>query len=242
MESRRVSKKVDPLEAALLELEAYDCDRISSASAIAASSSASPQNDGEKERKNNDDDFQCEDMDDFIDKGASETVAVEQREGGVVPFIVDDFRHFRQANHAFRLLENMNDNGDGPIDIYDHSGVRSTVGANTKNVDRIPLAKLGKLKGMSCDGYLIRGFHTWGAASKAIGADIVNLGTATQLLNTPVYPDACVERQKGEDTLTQGMKSLGGELITLVATANAKRIFVRVRVIGVWSTGIHHFS
>ena len=58
MESRRVSKKVDPLEAALLELEAYDCDRISSASAIAASSSASPQNDGEKERKNNDDDFQ----------------------------------------------------------------------------------------------------------------------------------------------------------------------------------------
>ena len=221
MESTRVSKKVDRFEAALLELEAYDCDRIT------ASSSASPQNDGEKERKNNDDDFQCEDMDDFIDKGASETVAVEQREGGVVPFIVDDFRHFRQANHAFRLLENMNDNGDGPIDIYDHSGVRSTVGANTKNVDRIPLAKLGKLKGMSCDGYLIRGFHTWGAASKAIGADIVNLGTATQLLNTPVYPDACVERQKGEDTLTQGMKSLGGELITLVATANAKRIFVR---------------
>ena len=138
MESRRVSKKVDPLEAALLELEAYDCDRISSASAIAASSSASPQNDGEKERKNNDDGFQCEDMDDFIDKGASETVAVEQREGGVVPFTVDDFRHFRQANHASRLLENMNDNGDGPIDIYDHIGVRSTVGANTKNVDRIP--------------------------------------------------------------------------------------------------------
>ena len=127
VESRRVSKKVDPLEAALLELEAYDCDRISSASAIAASSSASPQNDGEKERKNNDDGFQCEDMDDFIDKGASETVAVEQREGGVVPFIVDDFRHFRQANHAFRLLENMNDNGDGPIDIYDHSGVRVRV-------------------------------------------------------------------------------------------------------------------
>lgn len=134
MESTRVSKKVDPLEAALLELEAYDCDRISSASAIAASSSASPQNDGEKERKNDDDD----DMDDFIDKGASETVAVEQREGGVVPFTVDDFRHFRQANHASRLLENMNDNGDGPIDIYDHIGVRSTVGANTKNVDRIP--------------------------------------------------------------------------------------------------------
>ena len=130
MESRRVSKKVDPLEAALLELDYWN--RNSSASAIAASSSASPQNDGEKERKNNDDDFQCEDMDDFIDKGASETVAVEQREGGVVPFIVDDFRHFRQANHAFRLLENMNDNGDGPIDIYDHSGVRSTVGANTK--------------------------------------------------------------------------------------------------------------
>ena len=215
MESRRVSKKVDPLEAALLELDYWN--RNSSASAIAASSSASPQNDGEKERKNNDDDFQCDDMDDFIDKGASETVAVEQREGGVVPFIVDDFRHFRQANHAFRLLENMNDNGDGPIDIYDHSGVRSTVGANTKNVDRIPLAKLGKLKRMSCDGYLIRGFHTWGAASKAIGADIVNLGTATQLLNTPVYPDACVERQKGEGALTQGMKSLGGERITLVS-------------------------
>lgn len=214
MESRRVSKKVDRFEAALLELEAYDCDRISSASAIAASSSASRQNDGEKERKNDDDDD--DDMDDFIDKGASETVAVEQREGGVVPFIVDDFRHFRQANHAFRLLENMNDNGDGPIDIYDHSGVRSTVGANTKNVDRLPLAELGKLVGMSCDGYLIRGFHTWGAASKAIGADIVNLGTATQLLNTPVYPDACVEFQKGEDTLTQGMKSLGGERITLV--------------------------
>lgn len=200
-------------------------DDDSAASAITASSSASPQNDGEKERKNDDDDD--DDMDDFIDKGASETVAVEQREGGVVPFIVDDFRHFRQANHAFRLLENMNDNGDGPIDIYDHSGVRSTVGANTKNVDRIPLAKLGKLVRMSCDGYLIRGFHTWGAVSRAIGADIVNLGTATQLLNTPVYPDACVEHQKGEDALTQEMKSLGGERITLVATANAKRIFVR---------------
>ena len=54
MESTRVSKKVDRFEAALLELGAYDCDRIT------ASSSASPQNDGEKERKNNDDDFNLE--------------------------------------------------------------------------------------------------------------------------------------------------------------------------------------
>ena len=127
----------------------------------------------------------------------------------------------------------MLDKRDGVLDVYDDKGVPSAVGSETKDVNEsIPLRQIGELERLCCDGFYIRGFHSWDATEAAVGADLLTFGTATHFLDTKIFPDACVEMIKGKPALTTEMVGLGGELLTLIATAAGKRIFVPRRFMG----------
>ena len=144
-----------------------------------------------------------------------------------IPFVVEGQDHFGQANHAPVLLEHMLDKRDGVLDVYDDKGVPSAAGSETKHVNEsIPLRQIGELEELCCDGFYIRGFHSWDATEAAVGADLLTFGTATHFLDTKIFPDACLEMIKGTPALTTGMARLGGELLTLIATAAGKGSFV----------------
>ena len=161
----------------------------------------------------------------FIDK--RNEGEFEIREDLKTPFIVSEHSHFEKANYAHVALMHMLHNYDGVLNVYDDMGVPSTVSAGTKYVNgSISLREISELEQLCCDGYYIRGFRSWDATVAAIGADLINFGTATQLLDTKVFPDVCVENVKGKSALTTEMMELGGELLTLIATATGKRIFV----------------
>ena len=88
-----------------------------------------------------------------------------------IPFVVEGQDHFGQANHAPVLLEHMLDKRDGVLDVYDDKGVPSAVGSETKDVNEsIPLRQIGELERLCCDGFYIRGFHSWDATEAAVGA------------------------------------------------------------------------
>ena len=195
----------------------------------------------------NDSDSDSDSMLEFIDnededEGDSEIrEAVEEIQRRVaqrrsdlkIPFVVGEQDHFTQANHAPVLLEHMLHKRDGVLDVYDDMGVPSAAGSETEHVNEsIPLRQIGELEQLCCDGFYIRGFHSWDAAEAAVGADLLTFGTATHFLDTKNFPDACVEMIKGTPALTTGMARLGGELLTLIATAAGKRIFVPRRFMG----------